>query len=130
MERPETVTKILQILYSFIPIRNYWYTKVFASLHLLTLHAFPGISTQAWIISSCGLEEGCLSEGSCLIKGVFSKKLETLLIWLYLKLYRVINKVLIKSGFPFILDSGRGGEDDHSIGKGEGVLVFLLALLT
>ena len=49
---------------------------------------------------------------------MFSKKLETLLIWLSLKLYRVVNKVVIESGFPFILDSERGGEDDHSIGRG------------
>ena len=58
---------------------------------------------------------------------MFSKKLETLLIWLSLKLYRVVNKVVIESGFPFILDSERGGEDDHSIGRGG--LVFLLAML-
>ena len=53
---------------------------------------------------------------------VFSKKLETLLIWRNRnpnpRLYKVVNKVVIESGFPFILDSERGGEDDHSIGRG------------
>ena len=59
---------------------------------------------------------------------MFSKKLETLLIWLSLKLYRVVNKVVIESGFPFILDSERGGEDDHSIGRGVSVLACYVDL--
>ena len=34
----------------------------------------------------------------------------------------------IESGFPFILDSERQGEDDYSMGGG--VLVFLFDMLT
>ena len=35
----------------------------------------------------------------------------------------------IESGFPFILDSERQGEDDYSMGGGGG-LVFLFDMLT
>ena len=67
--RPETVTEILHILYSFIPISNYWCTNVFASPHLISLDAFRRISTWARIISTCGYKEGHLSEESRLIQG-------------------------------------------------------------
>ena len=33
-------------------------------------------------------------------------------------LYKVVNKVEIESGFPFILDSESEGEDDYSMGGG------------
>ena len=48
-----------------------------------------------------------------------------------MKLYKVVNKVEIESGFPFILDSEREGEDDNSMGGGgASVLLFhTLALL-
>ena len=36
----------------------------------------------------------------------------------------------IESGFPFILDSERQGEDDYSMGGGGVVLVFLFDMLT
>ena len=42
-------------------------------------------------------------------------KLYTVLIWLWLKLYKVVNKVEIESSFPFILDSEREVVDNYSI---------------
>ena len=63
---------------------------------------------------------------------VFSKKLETLLIWLNPnpnpKLNRVVNKVVIESGFPFILDSERGGRMIIQLGGGVCVLACYVDL--
>ena len=42
--------------------------------------------------------------------------------------YDMWAKVEIESGFPFILDSERQGEDDYSMGGG--VWVFLFDMLT
>ena len=42
-----------------------------------------------------------------------------------MKLYKVVNRVEIESGFPSILDSEREGEDDYSIGGRGGVSVLV-----
>ena len=59
-------------------------------------------------------------EGIYFICRVLSKELLTVLILLYLKLEKVINKVLLESGFIFIRESKKEGEGDCSMQGGGG----------